>query len=47
VTTPANWKKGDDVIIAPSVGNDDAKKLFGEFTTHRPYLRTVKMDQVK
>jgi len=47
VTTPANWKKGDDVIVAPSVNNEDAKKLFGDFTTHRPYLRTVKWEQVK
>jgi len=47
VTTPANWKKGDDVIVAPSVSNEDATKLFGEFTTHKPYLRTVKWANVK
>jgi len=47
VTTPANWKKGDDVIVAPSVSNDDATKLFGEFTTIKPYLRTVKFSQIK
>jgi hypothetical protein len=28
VATPANWKHGDDVIIVPSLSNDDAKKLF-------------------
>ena len=34
VTTPANWKKGDDVIVHPSVSNDEAKTLFPEFTQH-------------
>jgi len=47
VTTPANWKKGDDVIVAPSVSNEDATKLFGDFKTIKPYLRTVKWDQIK
>jgi len=28
VATPVNWKQGDDVIIAGSVNDDDAKKLF-------------------
>ncbi len=43
VATPVNWKQGDDVIIVPSVTNDEAKKLFPEgFKEHRPYLRTVK-----
>ena len=43
VATPVNWKQGDDVIIVPSVSNDEAKKLFPEgFKEHRPYLRTVK-----
>ena len=47
VTTPANWNKGDDVIVAPSVSNDDAQKLFGEFTTVKPYLRTIKYEQLQ
>jgi alkyl hydroperoxide reductase subunit AhpC len=43
VATPVNWKHGEDVIIVPSVSNDDAKKLFPQgFKEHRPYLRTVK-----
>jgi thioredoxin-dependent peroxiredoxin len=43
VATPVNWKQGDDVIIVPSVTNDEAKKLFPEgWKEHRPYLRTVK-----
>jgi len=46
VTTPANWKKGDDLIVAPSVNNENAKQLFGEFKELKPYLRLVKYDQV-
>ncbi|KAG5637841.1 hypothetical protein H0H81_003046 [Sphagnurus paluster] len=41
ITTPVNWKKGDDVIVHPSVTNDEAKTLFPEFTIHKPYLRTT------
>jgi len=46
VTTPANWKKGDDLIVAPSVNNETAKQLFGEFRELKPYLRLVKYEQV-
>jgi alkyl hydroperoxide reductase subunit AhpC len=43
VATPVNWKHGDDVIIVPSLSNEDAKKLFpGGWKEHKPYLRTVK-----
>ena len=43
VATPVNWKKGDDVIIAGSVSDDDAKKLFPEgWKSPKPYLRIVK-----
>ena len=42
VATPANWKQGDDVIIANSVNDEDAKAKFGDFTTVKPYLRTTK-----
>ena len=43
VATPVNWKKGDDVIIAGSVSDDDAKKLFpGGWNAPKPYLRIVK-----
>ncbi|KAI5124865.1 hypothetical protein M0805_007297 [Coniferiporia weirii] len=41
ITTPVNWKKGDDVIVHPSVTNEEAKGLFPEFKTHLPYLRTA------
>ena len=40
VATPANWKQGQDVIIAGSVSDDDAKKLFpGGWKAPKPYLR--------
>lgn len=43
VATPVNWQPGDDVIIVPSLSNDDARKLFPQgWKEHRPYLRTVK-----
>ena len=42
VATPANWVPGEDVIIPPSVSNDDAKAKFGAFETIFPYLRNTK-----
>ncbi|KAG0286647.1 hypothetical protein BGZ96_009279 [Linnemannia gamsii] len=39
ITTPANWKNGDDVIVHPSVSNDEAAKIFPGFRTVKPYLR--------
>ena len=46
VATPANWKQGEDVIIVPSVSDEDAKALFPDgWTTHKPYLRTTKQPQ--
>jgi alkyl hydroperoxide reductase subunit AhpC len=41
VATPADWKQGDDVIIVTSVSDDEAKTTFGDFKTHKPYLRTT------
>ncbi|KAI0775414.1 cysteine peroxiredoxin [Irpex lacteus] len=41
VTTPVNWNKGDDVIVHPSVSNEEAKTLFPQHTVHKPYLRTT------
>ncbi len=44
VTTPANWKPGDDVIIAPSVNDEAAKGMFPQgWRTLKPYLRMVKL----
>jgi alkyl hydroperoxide reductase subunit AhpC len=43
VATPVNWKQGDDVIIAGSVNDEDAKKLFPQgWKAVKPYLRVVK-----
>ena len=41
VATPAQWQQGDDVIIAGSVSDDDAKEIFGEWESPRPYIRIV------
>src|SRR3989475_6905207 len=42
VATPADWRPGDDVIIVPSVSNEDAKRLFPEgWKAPKPYLRVV------
>jgi len=41
VATPVNWEQGDDVIIAGSVSDDDAKEIFGEWESPKPYIRIV------
>ena len=42
VATPADWNRGDEVIIVPSVKDEEAKKLFPDgWTTVKPYLRKV------
>ncbi len=41
VATPAQWQQGDDVIIAGSVSNDEAKDIFGEWKEPKPYIRIV------
>jgi len=41
VSTPVNWKQGENVIIAGSVSNDDAREIFGEWEEPRPYIRIV------
>jgi alkyl hydroperoxide reductase subunit AhpC len=41
VSTPVNWQEGEDVIIAGSVSNDEAKELFGEWDEPKPYIRIV------
>ena len=43
VATPADWKKGDDVIIVPALNNEEAKKVFTDgWETVKPYLRKVR-----
>jgi alkyl hydroperoxide reductase subunit AhpC len=42
VATPVNWKDGEDVIIVPSVGEEEARERFPEgWKTVKPYLRVV------
>jgi alkyl hydroperoxide reductase subunit AhpC len=41
VATPVNWKDGEDVIIAGSVNNEEAKEIFGEWKEPKPYIRIV------
>jgi hypothetical protein len=41
VATPANWQLGDDVIISGSVSDDQAREMFGEWESPRPYIRIV------
>jgi alkyl hydroperoxide reductase subunit AhpC len=43
VATPVNWKHGEDVIIVPSVSDDEAKKVYpAGWKALKPYLRIVK-----
>jgi len=42
VATPVDWKYGEDVIIAPTVNDDDARKKFPKgFVAKKPYLRVT------
>ena len=41
VSTPVNWKQGEDVIIAGSVSDEQAKEIFGDWEAPKPYIRIV------
>jgi alkyl hydroperoxide reductase subunit AhpC len=42
VATPADWKQGEDVIVAPAVSDDDARARFPQgFLAKKPYLRVT------
>ena len=41
VSTPVNWKPGEDVIIAGSVSNDQARETFGAWQEPKPYIRII------
>ena len=42
VSTPVNWKQGEDVIIAGSVSNDEAKEIWPDgWNEPKPYIRIV------
>ena len=45
VSTPVNWQQGEDVIIAGSVSDDEAKEIFGDWDSPRPYIRIVPQPQ--
>jgi alkyl hydroperoxide reductase subunit AhpC len=46
VATPVNWKQGDDVIIAGSVSDDEAKKIYPNgWKAPKPYIRIVPQPQ--
>jgi len=43
VATPVNWQRGEDVIIVPTVSDEEAEEMFpGGFNKIKSYLRTVK-----
>jgi alkyl hydroperoxide reductase subunit AhpC len=42
VATPADWKPGEDIVIAGSVSDEDAIQRFGAFETILPYIRKAK-----
>jgi alkyl hydroperoxide reductase subunit AhpC len=41
VSTPAQWQPGEDVIIAGSVSDEQAKEIFGDYKAPKPYIRIV------
>ncbi len=41
VATPVNWNPGEDVIIAGSVNDEQAREIFGEWKAPKPYIRIV------
>ena len=45
VATPAQWQPGEDVVIAGSVSNDEAKEVFGDWEEPKPYIRIVPQPQ--
>jgi peroxiredoxin len=48
VATPANWKKGEDVVISTSISNEEAKKMFPKgYKEVKPYLRLTPEPDMK
>jgi alkyl hydroperoxide reductase subunit AhpC len=41
VSTPVNWQQGEDVIVAGSVSDEEAREIFGGFEAPKPYIRIV------
>ena len=47
VSTPVNWKHGDDVIIAGSVSDEEARQIYPDgWSAPRPYIRIVRQPQL-
>lgn len=48
VATPANWKHGEDVVISPSVSNEEANSMFPKgYKEVKPYLRMTPQPELK
>jgi alkyl hydroperoxide reductase subunit AhpC len=45
VSTPANWKQGDDVIIAGSVSDEEAQRIFPGYKSPKAYIRITPQPQ--
>lgn len=45
ISTPADWKPGDRVIVAPTMSTDDARERFSNVEEHKPYLRYADQPQ--
>jgi thioredoxin-dependent peroxiredoxin len=45
VSTPVNWKEGEDVIVGGAVSDDEAREIFGDFKAPKPYIRIVPQPQ--
>ncbi|CAN6621599.1 peroxiredoxin Prx1p, mitochondrial [Trichomonascus vanleenenianus] len=45
ITTPINWTPGDDVIVHPSVSDEEAKTIFPKFRAVKPYLRLTPLEK--
>jgi len=47
ITTPINWLPGDDVIVHPTINDEEAKKLFPQVRIVKPYLRFTPLAKEK
>lgn len=45
LATPANWVEGEEVVISPSVSDEEAQKRFPGYKTVKPYLRMTKVEK--
>jgi alkyl hydroperoxide reductase subunit AhpC len=45
VTTPINWVPGDDVIVHPTISDEEAKVKFPKFRAIKPYLRLTPLEK--